>query len=431
MSLPSDPTPDDANERYFDAILRHQIGLRRYTAQEVSKILMLLEKSDRDLAALLRKRLAKLAGKPLDLRSERYKALLQEIKAARDAVMGEIRTVTRDDLKALAKAEVEAEQRIMSKTLAIEIAFAAVPTETLYAAVTTMPFSGGPASARTLQQWFDSLRKADQAKLVEALQLGLSEGQTVDDMVRRIVGTRSKKYTDGVLAITRRNAEAVVRTGINHVSNAAREEFWESNADIIYALRWTATLDGRTSAVCRARDGALAPMGNNTLPSGTKRLDPPGARPPAHPNCRSVMVAVFDEEGIANVIGERPYVIDTRTGDRRQKDFRQDAKDAVGADKWKAMTVAQRNDVIKQIRQKWTANHVGRVPADVTYDAWLRRQPAAFQDDVLGALRGKLFRTGKMSMDQFVDRKGKQYTLDQLRATRPEVFKAAGVKDAQ
>lgn len=62
-----------------------------------------------------------------------------------------------------------------------------------------------------------------------------------------------------------------------------------------------------------------------------------------------------------------------------------------------------------------------------SYVSWLRRQPAEVQDDVLGATRGKLFRSGGLSIDRFVDNKGRTLTLEELRSRDEEAFRRAGV----
>lgn len=413
-----------SNDEYQDAALRHQIGVRRYTAGEIKKILKLLEKADAELAKILRKHLAKLAGKPLDLSSDRFRALAKDIKAARDGMIKELRATVRKELKEFSKVEADFEDRLLKAAVPVEITFATVAVDTLYALVTTQPFAGGANAARTLEQWFDSLRQVDQRRIIDAVQLGLSQGETVDQLARRVVGTKKLGYKDGILAMTRRDAEAVVRTAANHVSNAAREQVWLANADIVAALKWTSVLDGRTSAVCRGRDGALTPIGDNPLPRGAKKLDPPGARPPAHPNCRSIMVAVLDGEGLANTMSDRPYVTDTRTGRQRQIDFRAETKAQYGS-MWKDMSALQRNKAIADAKRAWAEANVGRLPAETTYDQFLKRQSTAFQDEVLGKTKGRLFRTGKLTLDQFVDRAGNELTLAQLADQHPGVFRAA------
>ena len=59
-----------------------------------------------------------------------------------------------------------------------------------------------------------------------------------------------------------------------------------------------------------------------------------------------------------------------------------------------------------------------------TYSQWLKRQPAATQDDILGPARGKLFRDGALSVDRFTDMKGKALTLEELGySSRDPLFK--------
>lgn len=405
------------NDLLFDATLRHQVSLRRYTKAQVKKILAMLEKADADLAQKLRKHLIEIAGKPIDLKGRRMQAIIKDIHVMRDEISIQLEKQTVEDLRKLAEVESTHEHKLLVELLPVEFSVASVTAEAVFAAVVDRPFAQG----KTLSQWFETLRTYDQTKLIETIQLGLVQGQTVDDMVRTVVGTKKNNYADGILAITRRNAEAVVRTGINHVSNAAREQIWQANDSLIFALRWTSTLDGRTSAICRSRDGALAPVGNNVLPKDAKVLEPSGARPPAHPNCRSVIIAVLSADGIADSLGDRPFVSDTRTRKQREIDFRAEAKTAMG-DKWKTMSVADRNDVIKSIKRDWTAKNVGQVPSVTTYDKWLRNQSKQFQEDVLGVKKAQLYRSGKLKLDEFVDHSGRELTLDELAKLHPEAF---------
>ena len=53
-------------------------------------------------------------------------------------------------------------------------------------------------------------------------------------------------------------------------------------------------------------------------------------------------------------------------------------------------------------------------PETLTYGAWLGRQNAAAQNEILGPARGKLFREGKFTVQTFVDNKGKLIRLDEL-----------------
>jgi len=57
-------------------------------------------------------------------------------------------------------------------------------------------------------------------------------------------------------------------------------------------------------------------------------------------------------------------------------------------------------------------------PERETYSDWIKRQPAEVQDEILGPTRGKLLRSGKYSVGDFVDTRGQPLTLDELKARR-------------
>lgn len=398
-----------ANERYRDAALRHAIDLRRYSSGQVKRVADLLEAADADLTRKLRKRLAVFAGKPVDFTTERYKLLLTDIKAARAEAMKQYRDMVKTDLVQLPGIEAAAEVAMIQASVPIQFDMAAVAVDQLKAIATKQPFHG-----KFLAEWFQTLERADQARLTQVVQIGLSQGEPVNDIVKRVVGTRANKYTDGVLSTTRRDAQAIVRTAINHVSNKAREEVWKANDDIVAARIWHATLDGRTTPVCMARDGMASSVGDKPLPEGLEQLVPANAVPPAHINCRSIMIAYLDGIGL---IGQRPTVTDTRTGEQRSIDFKKEAK-ATGK-------------TVNQVRDAWAEKNIGKVPAATTYQEFLGRQPASFQDEVLGPNRGLLFRQGNMKLSQFVDRQGNELTLAELADRDPTAFIKAGLDPAK
>lgn len=423
----TDQTPDTGAELYFDAALRHHVGVRRFAAGEVAQILRILELSDRELTSQLRTRLGRLAG-TTDFTSERFRQLIADIREIRRSAIRQIRQMLRQDLIRLARNEQDFEQRILAASLPVQLTLAVTPAVNLRQIVTRNPFSGGINAARTLNQWFQSIERADRSRIVEAIQLGMSQGETVDQITRRMAGTRREGFRDGILALSRRNAETLTRTAINHVSNAAREELWKANSDLFQAIMWTSTLDGRTSPICRDRDGRIAVIGDRPFPPGFQRLQPPGARPPAHPSCRSVTIVIFDLDNISDQLPERPMVRDVRTRRFRERDFRAEARARVGDSRWRRLTETQRRSRIRNIRREWVRENVGRVPGTITYDQWLRRQPATFQDQVLGKTKGVLFRRGDLRVSEFVDRQGNELTLDQLARTRPEAFERAGLE---
>ncbi len=61
------------------------------------------------------------------------------------------------------------------------------------------------------------------------------------------------------------------------------------------------------------------------------------------------------------------------------------------------------------------------------YAAWLKKQSTAVQDDILGAAKGRLFRSGGLTVDRFTDRAGRVLTLDELRRRDASAFANAGL----
>jgi SPP1 gp7 family putative phage head morphogenesis protein len=307
--------------------------------------------------------------------------------------------------------------QVLADAIPFVIKISGVDVGTLKAAATSRPFQG-----KLLSEWFSTLEQVDQDRIRTAVKKGLTLGEDLNSIVKRVVGTSSKAFGDGTLAETRRNAEAITRTAINHTANSAREEIWKANEDILLGLMWNSTLDGRTSAVCRARDGQVAFY--NEKHGSYPALSPQGARPPAHINCRSGMVPIISPE---EVVGQRAFVTDTRTTKEREVDFRQTAKADAGP-KWKDMTPQERQDSIRRVRENWARANIGQVPSNFTYQDWLKKQPAAFQDEVLGVTKGKLFRDGGLKLDNYVDRAGSELTIDELRDRYPGAFDKAGVE---
>ena len=136
----------------------------------------------------------------------------------------------------------------------------------------------------------------DQAELFgQVVRQGLLTGETTDDIARRLKGRLRFGQKGSVKQIASAGGQAttvannqvvaLVRTSINQVANAASQQVYEANQDITKKYRYVATLDSRTSAICRALDGREFEYGK-------------GPKPPQHFNCRSTTVAVIDYDNL-------------------------------------------------------------------------------------------------------------------------------------
>lgn len=354
-----------ANEEALDASVRHQIGLLRYSSSVVRKVVSLLNKVDDRLVNEIAKRGVGDQG----FTQRRLELLLDSVRAIIAEAYGKATTALNDELKDLSNYERDFQLDLFRKVVPVNINYIKPTSAQLYAAVAARPFNG-----LLLRDWYKDLEAGAYRRLRDAIRMGYVEGRTTDQIVRDIRGTRAQRYKDGILEISRRGAEATVRTAINHTASVARNETYKANADVVKGVQWVSTLDMRTTAVCRGRDGKVYPLDS-------------GPRPPAHINCRSSTAPVLKS--------------------------------------WKEMGIN-----LKEAPEGTRASLDGQVPASMTYSDWLRKQSKEVQDDVLGVEKAKLFRKGGLELDRFVDSKGHEYTLDQLRQRESKAWGKAFGREA-
>ncbi|MEM6903334.1 MAG: hypothetical protein AAF556_08875, partial [Pseudomonadota bacterium] len=199
------------HEQLRDAQISHAVGLRRLDAGILRRIIGLLDATEDDLAVQIRQRLASIDG-PFPLsqaETERLREMLSRLRGIRDDAYAVVNDTLRDEMIDLAQYEVEFQQRLTADNLGIDLTAPSVGT--LRAAVTRRPFQG-----RLLRDWARGLRDIDRQRIADEINIGLVEGEGIERIVRRIRGTRRRRYRDGVLEISRRNAAAVVRTAVSH-----------------------------------------------------------------------------------------------------------------------------------------------------------------------------------------------------------------------
>ena len=150
---------------------------------------------------------------------------------------------------------------------------------------------------------------------------------TVADRVERFIrlglsdlgGETFATYEDAVVRTTANNVEAIIRTGVHEVGNAAQQAIYEFEADPDWlgadGLVWTATLDSAVCPICLKLDG-------KRFPTDYRKVSP-------HPNCRCYLVPwkwrnedMTDPSG-RSVAPKRPAEGD---GDQEALDFKVAAK---------------------------------------------------------------------------------------------------------
>jgi SPP1 gp7 family putative phage head morphogenesis protein len=388
------------NQNFLDALIRHQVYLMRFSGALRQRVLALLDATEDDLRALIERRLENKRANQTHT-AQRLRVLLRVINRVRGAAWDKIDETWLEELTALARYEptfVAGALRTVSPVL-LDLAMPA--PEQLRAIVRERPFEG-----KIMREWAAGQRRDDLARISQQIQIGMVQGESSQDIARRVFGTRAAKGVDGVTELTRQNASALARTAVNHVSNAARRELYKANDDIFSHELYVATLDSRTTAVCRANDGKKFKVGEGPIP-------------PLHWQCRSLRVAVID--GVA--LGTRPAKPVTE-----QMLLREYSRDT-GIKMVEARDMLPRGHKahFDSFARKRIRDMTGTVTASTTYQDWLARQSREFQDDVLGKTKGALFRKGGLTLDKFVNRAGDELTLKQLAKRHRQAFIDAGI----
>ena len=335
-----------ATDDIADALTLRDLQLNRLAESERRKVFTMLNDVQRNLLQKLstvdpaeparitfkQKRLVKLMKEVNEILRDGYSGIAKEQKAM---------------LKELSVLEAAKSLAIVNIAVGFDL-MRTIPTHNeLKALVDDIVIEGAP-----VQEWWSRQAQITRDQFRDQMRQGLFIGESNSDLMRRVRGTRENRFQDGIMGITRRNAERIVRTSVNSVSNAAREATFKDNADILRGVQALARLDSRTSDICKARSGgAWNPNTGRPLKESRVRSRYPGP-PPWHWRCRTTLIYVIIDEKAADDLG---------------------------------------------------------------FEGWLSKQTKATQEDALGPGRLDLWKKGKISMTDLIDQRGRPLTLEQLK----------------
>ena len=253
-----------------------------------------------------------------------------------------------------------------------------VDDQKLWSAVTNAPLLLDPKSGPIdFTKFIEGVGKASVAKINNFMGFGYAQGLTLQEMVSGIIGTRKNNYKDGLIDQDRIAAERMVRTSVNHIATQTRLKVYNSNKRIVEGYRIIATLDSRTSTICKGYDQTVVMNDDEFKPY-----------PPFHPNCRTTVIPEIKDKALEDSKG-------TRAANFKKQG---DAK----------------------------AGKVGQVPATTQYYDLLKQQSAAQQDLALGPARGKIFRNAGLTIPEFrkamVDQMNQPITLSEMAAKNKKIL---------
>lgn len=321
-------------------------------------------------------------GADLEIRDQRVQGLIEEIASLTGTTFDEVQSVIAEQTTEIGLQQAEEAGRQFRRTLGddnfnqlgLSLGGEVLSPAQMRSIVTSEPFQGA-----TLSEWAENQSERTVFKVRRQIQLGLSQNETLDEIVRRVRGRQAgflrfdpdtgdfvpqgtegavvrPRFQGGVLNTTTNQTESIVRTAINHVSARGHEEVFSQDPEVSDTYRYTAVLDARTTIICASLDGQTFEYGE-------------GPKPPQHFSCRSIITPVVNWD---NLPVDRPP-----RGTRASMD--------------------------------------GQVKSSTTYQQWLEDQSEARQNEILGPSRAKLFRQGKADLSDMVRNDGRRVTVDELR----------------
>jgi len=344
----------NANDEIFEKTLDQQLNSFRIEGDIRTKVLKDLLKMEKKII----KKIELIAPEQAEnFTTRRLNRMLREVRKIIRTDYKDIDKKLGEELAELARIESKRQGVILADSLDVELDTDFLPISKINSIYKNSLIEGAPSS-----EWWSRQSSQLQRKFQDEMRVGILSGDTNAQLVRRVRGSKSFNFKNGIMQVSRRNAEALVRSSVQTSSNQARFEMMEANVNLIGSYRHVSTLDSRTSSVCIVRDGkrwkadTKEPLGHSL----------PFLIPPIHWNCRS--------SSVAEVKGTRLPKDATRASDS------------------------------------------GEVPANDNFEDFLSKKGKGYQDETLGKGKAELWRNGKITLNQLLDQQGNPLTLSQLEA---------------
>ncbi|MRT37133.1 phage head morphogenesis protein [Acinetobacter sp. RIT698] len=363
-------------QAFLNAFIQHQTYLHRASSQTVNELWQLFNNQSNEMVVKLRDLLDELSDQEkIALSGAQYTTpKLKEVRSLINEWFLNLSVALPETFAVTATAFAVYESMWLSKALNNPVK--EPDGKKLYTKIRHKPLTGGALVDSLLENIATTARQ----KVEYAIRDGINSGQTNYEIIKRIRGydkaiDGKKVHYDGLIDQSFKDVDRVVRTARSHVSNQSYLSTWDALGFDFY--KFFSVLDGRTSLLCASLDQTI-----------WKKGDPNIRHPPLHPHCRSSLLGV-DADG--KIAGLRPFVADNRA----VKDIPKDQRDG----------------------------KIGQVDANTSYKDWFPHQSKEYQIEWLGKTRYELWKTGKYSIQRFIDPlTDRKYTLKQLKEMDEKTF---------
>ena len=367
-----------------EAILKRDMLLSRVAAGEREKLLAVLEKLTKSLAAQMyelddlsmmppsrRMRVIKkfikdgekVIGETISGYGKEFNSTLAELIVLEASHVGEL----------LSRAESAAAPASAASAAGGTVNLMKQGKLTLTAEQAEMLLKDSWIANKTVSEMLDGQEAAFVNEFKKRVRRGYVSGQTNQQIARELKGYVDK---DGIIhpgldGVTGKNAERIVRTSCLAMANTARLEMYRKDSDGILCIRWLAALDLRTCIECAELDGKYWDLDGNPIGH-----EIPFTPPPIHYNCRCTTLPVLKRFSELDENG---------------------------------------NVVEKFTSQSTRASKDGQVPATWSFETWFDSLSEEEQEKYLGVNRWKLYKDGKITFSSLIDQNGRGLTLEEIR----------------
>lgn len=361
--------------RYEGSVQREILGFLHLLGTELETMIR-----DADLDGVSRK----------SFKFKRMEALLQEVKGTIAASTKAISKTMDGHLLDLSSTSSNFALKAVNDVIGANVLTTALTPRDLKVLVSNTLIEGAPS-----KEWWSKQDTKLQDAFTRQMRMGVALGETNDQLVRRIRGAKTGSrvvtidgkekrvpvYSNGIMDVSTREAEALVRTSVQAISNETLEQTYRENPDTIKGIQALVTLDGRTTLTCISRSGGAWDLETgDPLPESTVDIPYPG-HPPWHWQCRTTIIPITYS--------------------------------------WEELIERANNPKgvkLKKTVPKTTQSSMdGQVSGNLTYEQWLKTKDEAFQQEVLGKTKWDMWQRGDLTVAQMVDQTGRPLRIEEIR----------------
>jgi SPP1 gp7 family putative phage head morphogenesis protein len=366
-------------DKIHHKFISHAVDLSRFEEEISQRVLLFLKLLEKELAQDIQEGLgtgytqAKLAA----LRRQTKASIATAYKSAENTLVHQVNQLPETESKFVVNA--------INSAIGADIVTTTLTLDQLNVLTDKTMIMGAPSS-----DWWKDQSNRFQNKFMVEMQLGVSRGETLDQLTQRIRGkatnrrtgykTKSGKqrfmvdFKGGIMDVQTRNAQALIRTSVQQVANEARHMTLKANDDVIKGVVWLSTLDMRTTSFCRAMDGLEWTLDGEAIGGHSEPFNPP----PQHWNCRSTLVPLLKS--------------------------------------WEELSKMKTSELKKKIPESTRASMGGPVSENLNYKQWFDKQSEAIQLDILGPGKLAIYKRGNLSFRDMIDQRGNPLTIEELKA---------------